>query len=67
MYSLGPIYVTHLNYQFHKRILNILIDYSSLNIYSPLLLHFSQIIETTTDLSKIYDALGFLNLSYYNT
>ena len=44
-----------------RRIFNILIDSSSLNIFSSLLAHLLQIIERTNVSSKMYDILGFLN------
>ena len=46
------------------RIFNFSIDSSSLNIFSSLLPHFSQIIERTNILSKIFDILGFSNFLY---
>ena len=46
------------------RIFNTSIDFSSLNIFSSLLLHLSQIIESSDVLSKIYDISGFLNFLY---
>ena len=48
---------------FKPRFLNILIDSSSLNIFSSLLLHLRQIIERTDAFFRMY-ILGFIDFLY---
>ena len=53
-------FLAHIFKVIKRRIFNISIDSSSLNIFSSLLRHLLQILERSNVLSQIYDILGFL-------